>query len=65
MPRLQIDGMNIAEITAERAKELTEAAKRGLGNEASPAGFPTAVLYHMPTPKPPRIEFALVLAFPE
>ena len=66
MPRLQIDGKAVAELTAETAKQILKAVEEGgLGREPAPqpSGQLDAPLYS-PAEYPPKpIEIELKLEF--
>jgi hypothetical protein len=64
MPILQIDGVNIADISRELADILSQAAKVGLGNETKPAGFQRVVQSQMSAPRPPTRKISVELEFP-
>jgi hypothetical protein len=64
MPRLQIDGVDIAELDFETAEELKKlAAVHGLGRRKKTAQFQTSVSIAMSRPRPEMVNERIDLEF--
>ncbi len=63
MPMLQIDGTDVAEVTAETADSLLRLRVKGLGKEQTSPGFQKSISVEMRPPQPKVCKLDISLIF--
>jgi hypothetical protein len=64
MPKLQIDGVTIAEVVHAIANELLDMAKVGVGRVRGPDGFQSYVPADRPNPRALSVPVVVTVDFP-
>jgi hypothetical protein len=65
MPRLQVDGVAVAEISEGMAEQLRNAAQIGIGKVREDATFQTGTREIQPRASVPTFEIKLTVDFPQ